>query len=88
MGDLRVDYGNCVTVHAEANALMFADRRTYEGGTLYVTSAICWDCGKMVANSGIWRVVMRLDVERDRHRHPFDTINFLRRSQVQVEVTE
>lgn len=55
------DYLNDVAVHAETNALLFADRREFHGGTLYVTSTVCWECGKIVANSGIKRVVMRLD---------------------------
>ena len=71
-------YENCVTVHAEVNALMFADRRDYEGGTLYVTSAICWDCGKVVANSGVARVVCRVNSTRDAHRDFTRTFEFMR----------
>lgn len=73
-----LSYGlTCPTIHAELNALVFADRRDYENGTLYVTAACCGDCGKVVANSGVARVVMRLD-ERDAHRLPHDTIGFIR----------
>lgn len=57
-GERTKDYGNCLSIHAEANAIAFADRRTYEGGTIYVTGTICWDCGKIVANSGIARAVV------------------------------
>ena len=71
------DYNNCISVHAEANALMFADRRDYEGGTLYVTSVPCWDCGKMVANSGLKRVVTRVTSE-DGHRDPAKTLQLLK----------
>lgn len=75
---LDMTYGlTCPTVHAELNAFVFADRRDYEGGTLYVTAACCADCGKVVANSGVARVVMRLD-DRDLHRKPHDTIEFIR----------
>lgn len=70
-------YGDCPTVHAEMNALLFADRRDFEGGTLYVTSSLCWDCGKVVANSGIATVVMEIDREADAHRDPEKTISFL-----------
>lgn len=70
-------YGDCYTIHAEANAIIFADRRTFEGGTLYVTSVPCWECAKIVANSGIRRVVFNLDLDLDAHRKPDRTILFL-----------
>lgn len=63
-------YVNCYSVHAEANALLFCDRRDREGGCIYTTGVICWDCAKLVANSGLKRVVMlddgstHRDVER------------------------
>lgn len=76
-GAQSLDYGNCTSVHAEANALIKADRSRIAGATLYVTSSCCWDCGKMVSNSGITRVVMRLDDERDAHRNPARTISFM-----------
>jgi dCMP deaminase len=59
-------YENCTSVHAEANALLFADRRDYRGGTIYVTNPCCWDCAKLVANSGVSRVVFRIS-EEDSH---------------------
>ena len=71
-------YTDCLSVHAEVNALIYADRRLYEGGTLYVTSTVCWDCAKIVANSGIKRVVMHVDSERDIHREPERTVQFMR----------
>ena len=80
-----LDYSNCLSVHAEANAIAFADRRNYEGGSLYVTSACCWDCGKLVANSGIYRVVMRM-WNADRHRDPERTIGFLEECGLEVTV--
>lgn len=76
-GERSLDYGNCTSVHAEANALIKADRSRIERATLYVTSSCCWDCGKMVANSGIRRVVMRLDETADAHRDPHRTIQFM-----------
>lgn len=79
-----VSYGlSCPSIHAEANALLFADRRDFEGGTIYVTSACCQDCGKLVANSGLARVVMRLE-ERDMHRDPGATIDFIRKCGLEV----
>jgi len=63
--DRGPSYSNCVSVHAEANALLFADRRDYEGGTIYITNFPCWDCAKLVANSGIRRVVTLKTSEDD-----------------------
>lgn len=51
------NYDNCVSCHAEVNALLYADRSRYEGGTLYVTDEPCFACSKVIANSGIERVV-------------------------------
>lgn len=52
------NYDNCVAIHAEANALLHSDytaRR--DGGTLYVNGSCCYSCAKLIANSGIDRVV-------------------------------
>lgn len=80
-------YNNCITVHAEANALLFADRRDYENGTIYVTSVPCWECGKMIANSGLGTVVTKLG-PNDAHRLPSRTIEMLEAAGVTVVVQE
>jgi dCMP deaminase len=64
-------------VHAEANALIFADRRNYQGGTIYVTNPCCWDCSKLVANSGLSRVVFKVS-ERDVHADWRTSVKFIR----------
>lgn len=72
-----LSYGlSCPSIHAEANALMFADRRDYVDGTIYVTAACCQDCTKLIANSGLARVVMVVR-EEDQHRDPQASIRFL-----------
>lgn len=48
----------CPTIHAEANALLYADRSAIEGGTIYITHSPCADCAKLISNSGIKRVIM------------------------------
>lgn len=64
------DYGaTCISVHAEANALMFCSRTQREGGTLYVTGISCLDCAKLVSNSGIVRVVAINDETAQRPAH-------------------
>lgn len=84
--DGTITYGNCVSIHAEANALLFADRRDYEDGTIYVTSFPCWDCAKMIANSGLLRIVTRLDPSRDSHREPQRTADFLAGCGIGLEI--
>lgn len=54
-------YQECFSIHAEANSLMFCDRRDREGGTIYVTGITCWGCALLIANSGLARCVMRDD---------------------------
>lgn len=50
-------YDNCIAVHAEANALLYADRDKCEGATLYITCEPCSDCSKLIAASGVYFVV-------------------------------
>lgn len=59
-GTVRANsYGyGCISVHSEANALMFCDRNQRRKGTLYINTVPCADCTKLIANSGLHRVVM------------------------------
>jgi dCMP deaminase len=49
--------GRCVSIHAEANALLYAGRDV-RGGTLYVTKQPCPTCTKLLRGAGITRVVV------------------------------
>jgi dCMP deaminase len=52
--------GHCVrTVHAEANAIIQAAKNGVgiDGSTIYTTASPCWPCFKLVANSGVKRIV-------------------------------
>ncbi|HEV8244654.1 MAG TPA: cytidine/deoxycytidylate deaminase family protein [Polyangiaceae bacterium] len=52
--------GHCVrTVHAEANALVQAARNgmRVDAGDIYVTASPCFNCYKLIANSGLKRIV-------------------------------
>lgn len=65
MADAPVSsYDECIAIHAEANALLFCDRRDREGGTIYVTRVPCLSCAKLIANSGLERVVV-MDFEEE-----------------------
>lgn len=55
----EMDNGHCVrTVHAEANAIVQAARNgvSIEGADIYVTASPCYNCFKLIANSGIKRI--------------------------------
>jgi dCMP deaminase len=50
---------HCVaTVHAEANAIIQAAKNgtAIDGADIYVTASPCWNCFKLIANSGIRRI--------------------------------
>src|SRR5688500_9687866 len=55
-----MENGHCVaTVHAEANAIIQAAKNGVgiDGAAIYTTASPCWPCFKLIANSGINRVV-------------------------------
>lgn len=80
-----VTYANCPSLHAEANALMAADRSSWQGGTIYVTSPVCFSCGKLIGNSGLSRVVV-IDDGNGERRASTETYRALRALGVGVEV--
>jgi len=50
---------HCVrTVHAEANAICQAAKNgvNIDGADIYTTASPCWNCFKLIANSGIRRI--------------------------------
>ncbi len=50
---------HCVaTIHAEANTILQAAKNgvMIDGAELYTTASPCWNCFKMMANSGIRRI--------------------------------
>lgn len=50
-------YHNCVAVHAEANALLYTDRRDLIESTIYVTRRPCPDCWKLIWGAGVEHIV-------------------------------
>lgn len=70
-------YEDCPSIHAEANALLFSDRSAREGGTIYVSSTICYTCAKLVANSGLKRAVFPVLSDVYAHRNPQRSVDFL-----------
>lgn len=57
---LHGEYWDCPTIHAEINALLYSDESARRGGTIYVTSGVCFGCAKTISNSGLRRVVVDL----------------------------
>src|SRR5688572_16707615 len=39
-------YENCISFHAEVNALLYSDRSRHDGGTIYITRQPCDWCFK------------------------------------------
>lgn len=68
-GDTGSSYDECCAIHAEANALIRANFTEIQDGTIYVSAACCINCAKLIANSGIRRVVHVVG-SRDEHRQP------------------
>lgn len=78
-------YTDCPALHAEANGLSVCDRSLREGGTLYVTSHMCWGCAKLVANSGLTRVVVQPG-KSAAYRHSSESYELLRSCSIVVDV--
>jgi dCMP deaminase len=54
-------YDNCVSNHAEQNALMYSDHAARRGGTIVVNGTPCWGCAKLIAGAGLKRLVCLFD---------------------------
>ena len=50
------NYDNCISIHAEANALLYA-RASVKGATAYITDKPCPSCAKLLRGAGIERIV-------------------------------
>ena len=58
-GEHEMEGQHCVrTVHAEANAIVHAARHgnRLEGAEIFVTASPCYNCFKLIANSGIIKI--------------------------------
>lgn len=73
---LSPDYTDCPSLHAEANALLESDRSKRAGGTIFITSHVCFGCAKLIANSGLACVVVD-SATADEHRNPLASYQFL-----------
>jgi dCMP deaminase len=78
----------CSAIHAEANALLAADRSRWQGGTIFVNKHPCWECCKLIANSGLARMVVRPVNPTPKDHHSHKTYDFLESCGITVEVLE
>lgn len=76
-------YDNCIAIHAEANALLWSDEFLREGGTLIVNGPPCYGCAKLIANSGLGKVVFPYD---SNYKNINEVINFLYNSKIQIAI--
>lgn len=51
----------CICIHAEQNAILQAaiHGTSTKDGTMYVTEIPCWQCAKLIINSGIKKIVAK-----------------------------
>lgn len=49
--------GACISIHAEANAIIRAGRAKTQGSVMYVTRQPCQGCEKLIKAAGIVKVV-------------------------------
>lgn len=80
-------YDSCPSIHSEANALLYVDRSRIEGGTIYITDVPCFQCAKLVSNSGIKRVVTKISGTAS-YRRPELTIDYFENCGIEVTIVE
>lgn len=51
------EYSNCAALHAEENAVLYADPERMRGGTMFVTDAPCNNCERLLRGLQLERVV-------------------------------
>lgn len=66
------DYGNCIALHAERNAILYANVDEREGTTLYITRRPCTDCHELILSVGVKWIIWRTpdgQIARERQFH-------------------
>jgi dCMP deaminase len=56
--------GTCIAIHAEAAAILAADKFSLQNSTLYNTCEPCYNCKKLISAAGIRRIIWP-GMERD-----------------------
>lgn len=76
-------YDNCIAIHAEANAIMWSDVSLRNGATLYVNGPPCFGCAKLIASSGVSKVVC---VYNEEYADFDNVLNYLKSTKIIVKV--
>lgn len=53
------DYADCIALHAEQNAIAYANRSDTDGATIYLTTFPCAMCSKLIDAAGITKTMVR-----------------------------
>lgn len=78
-------YPLCVSAHAESNAIARSDWSQRQRGTIYTSAAMCINCARAVAGSGLARVVHTVQGGDDERRNPAQVEEYLRSAGLAVE---
>jgi dCMP deaminase len=78
-------YDNCIANHAEANALLWSNPHDRVGSTLIVNGSPCFGCAKLIASSGIVRVVGLGDASYSQQDF---VVQFLRDNEIDVTLID
>lgn len=78
-----LSYDNCIAQHAEAGALLWSDVALRQGGVLVVNGPPCFGCAKLIASSGVARVVC---YEDSNYTQFMDVATFLMRAGIELDV--
>ena len=82
-GEKGANYDTCPASHAEASAIARSDWTKLKNAVLYVNGSCCINCAKLIAQTGICRVVHRVD-ETMSYRNPAKVEQYLKASSIAV----
>lgn len=74
-------YDNCIATHAEANAIMWTNPHNRQGATLIINGTPCYGCAKLIATSGIRRIIGQSDQTYAQQQH---VVNYLLNNKIET----
>ena len=74
-------YDDCIATHAEANAIMWADPHARQDATLIINGSPCYNCAKLIATSGIRRIIGQSDQTYAQQQH---VVNYLLNNKIET----
>lgn len=67
-------------IHAEQNAILFAEKKYLANSTIYTTLSPCFDCSKLIVISKIAKVVFREKYDRNGD----ESLGFLKENKIKI----